>query len=579
MASALALAAALFIDSFIGPAALSKAPGATWCYRGVCHRVRTIGETQQDVGQTARLSTSFYDDPRFDRMNTGTYTSNGEAFDANNPGRVASAHFPDGTELLLRNPENGQTSHVRVNDFGPFYRDRLLDVTRRVARDLGFLKRGIAELEVTVIAAPASGESRYRRNRKMPPARGNIGVVDAGQVPELVTDLIARADALRLAATAPPLPPMPPARHLAAKLAALDAVIPARSPAVPARYVRARAMAAWPLAASLPSATLPPAAATEPAAPTRDPILTSVASLDPRSMDTVIAAEPAELSPGLVALLRETDPRLMPSVTAVTVPGPVRTASAAGAAMAATVARLALIELPATGPRQSGFSIFWQMAMLTSLLAASAVGISGVRAASVGSRIRGSTGLAPAGGSNGGTSVRGGPILAASGAARAVSPAVRHGLPASAPGAGPVPHGVRLSLVVAPAPESIEPAASVIGADITITGSITCKGRVIVAGKVIGRIAAPDVVISAGGQIEGDVEAETVEVDNGGRLCGRVAAGTVRLKAGAEVTGCVEARVISLDEGAILDAECHHLAAFRQARQDEDRLSLVADAA
>lgn len=142
-----------------------------------------------------------------------------------------------------------------------------------------------------------------------------------------------------------------------------------------------------------------------------------------------------------------------------------------------------------------------------------------------------------------------------------------------------MPHGVRLSLVVAPAPESIEPAASVIGADITITGSITCKGRVIVAGKVIGRIAAPDVVISAGGQIEGDVEAETVEVDNGGRLCGRVAAGTVRLKAGAEVTGCVEARVISLDEGAILDAECHHLAAFRQARQDEDRLSLVADAA
>lgn len=587
VASALALAAVLFIDLLSGPAALSKAPGATWCYRSVCHRVRTIGETQQDVGQTALLAASFYDDPRFDRMNTGVYTSNGEAFDANNPGRVASAHFPDGTELLLRNPENGQTSHVRVNDFGPFYRDRLLDVTRRVARDLGFLKRGVADLEVTVIAAPANGESRYRRNRKMPPARGNIGVVDAGQVPALVTDLIARADAIRLAASAPRLPPTPPSRPLAAQLAELDAMIPARGPLQSARYVRARALVAWPLAASSPSATLALAAANDPGPSANHPILTAIASLEPKSIDTVMAVKPAELPPGPASILRETDPSLIPGVTAVTVPGSAKVMPVvAGAATAATVARLALFELPATGPRQSGISIFWQMAILTSLLAASAVGISGVRAASVTSRARRPISHAAARGLSGEPFARDVSPLPTSSPVRAVSREWAQPPAAAAAGSmdgqdakGDLRRGARLSLVVSPESESIGTGASVIGADITVKGSVTCTGRLIVAGKVIGRIAAPDIVIAPGGEIEGEVEADAIEVENGGRLCGRIAAGAVRLKAGAEVTGCVEARVISLDEGAILDAECHHLTAFRQAHRGRDRVALVADAA
>ena len=53
----------------------AKAPGATSCYRDVCHRVRTIGETQRLVGKTMVLEASFYDEPRYDRFNRGTHTS------------------------------------------------------------------------------------------------------------------------------------------------------------------------------------------------------------------------------------------------------------------------------------------------------------------------------------------------------------------------------------------------------------------------------------------------------------------------------------------------------------------------
>ena len=79
---------------------LAKAPGVSHCYKGVCHRVRTVGQTRAIVGRTQTIETSYYDIPGVDRFNTGTYTSNGERFNANDPARVASANFPDGTELL-----------------------------------------------------------------------------------------------------------------------------------------------------------------------------------------------------------------------------------------------------------------------------------------------------------------------------------------------------------------------------------------------------------------------------------------------------------------------------------------------
>lgn len=175
-----------------GPAA-AKVPGQVHCYGGVCHRVRTVEEVARLVGKAETTITSYYDEAGRDRFNTGTVTSSGERFNAESSRRVSSSVYPDGTELLLWNPLNGRTSHVRVNDFGPFYYKRTLDVTRRIAEDLDFHKGGVISLKVIVIAAPNDAQARYRRNREYADTRGYLGVMTEPQVAALSGRLIAEA--------------------------------------------------------------------------------------------------------------------------------------------------------------------------------------------------------------------------------------------------------------------------------------------------------------------------------------------------------------------------------------------------
>jgi len=180
--------------SFKGQA---KKPGERHCYRDICVDVLTISEVKKLLGKTVKLNTSHYDDPSVDPFNRGTFTSNGERFTANDPTRTASANFPDGTELLLRNPKNGRVSHVRVNDFGPFWVNRDLDVTRRVAEDLGFAKQGIIELEATVVAPPREEDIRalYRRDRQPVPTLGHLGVRSVEETAKLAKILLQRLPA------------------------------------------------------------------------------------------------------------------------------------------------------------------------------------------------------------------------------------------------------------------------------------------------------------------------------------------------------------------------------------------------
>jgi rare lipoprotein A len=78
--------------SLVVPATMAdaKTPGATYCFHRVCHRVKTIAETVQAVGQTVTLKASFYDDPRRDRFNPRTETSSGERFRPDAPDNAAS---------------------------------------------------------------------------------------------------------------------------------------------------------------------------------------------------------------------------------------------------------------------------------------------------------------------------------------------------------------------------------------------------------------------------------------------------------------------------------------------------------
>jgi rare lipoprotein A len=153
----------------------AKTPGSTYCYHGTCHRVKTLSETQGLIGVEETIVASHYDDCSKDRYNPCGLTSSGERFHPERPDNTASPIYPDGTVLLVWSPQSKQALVVRVNNAGPYWGNRKLDLSRAAADKLGFAGSGVATLRVRVIKAPEVDESKYAKNRNYAPVPGDIG--------------------------------------------------------------------------------------------------------------------------------------------------------------------------------------------------------------------------------------------------------------------------------------------------------------------------------------------------------------------------------------------------------------------
>ena len=177
------LLANLLVVMFVGiglPGAMTssaqaKTPGKTYCFKGTCHRVKTISETRREIGRRRIVYASHYDHCRRDKFNPCGLTSSGERFRPDSPDNAASPIYPDGTRLLVWNPSNGNAAVVRINNAGPYWRRRKLDLSRAAAEKLGFRHRGVAKLHIKVLSAPTRAEARYRRNRRYDPVPGFVG--------------------------------------------------------------------------------------------------------------------------------------------------------------------------------------------------------------------------------------------------------------------------------------------------------------------------------------------------------------------------------------------------------------------
>jgi rare lipoprotein A len=80
----------------------------------------------------------------------GRRTSSGETYDKN-ASTVAHRTLPLGTIVRIRNLENDRTATARVNDRGPFEKDRLIDCSQGVAKELGLMGPGTARVSVEAI--------------------------------------------------------------------------------------------------------------------------------------------------------------------------------------------------------------------------------------------------------------------------------------------------------------------------------------------------------------------------------------------------------------------------------------------
>lgn len=77
-------------------------------------------------------------------------TASGELFDSTG---LTMAHptLPFGTQVKVTNVRNGRSVVVRVNDRGPFVGQRIADLSRAAAEQLGMLKRGVVKARIEVV--------------------------------------------------------------------------------------------------------------------------------------------------------------------------------------------------------------------------------------------------------------------------------------------------------------------------------------------------------------------------------------------------------------------------------------------
>lgn len=84
-------------------------------------------------------------------------TANGELFDMTLPS-AAHTTLPLPSVVEVTNLENGRKIQVRVNDRGPFVGNRIIDLSREAARQLGYERQGVTRVRVRYVGpAPLLG--------------------------------------------------------------------------------------------------------------------------------------------------------------------------------------------------------------------------------------------------------------------------------------------------------------------------------------------------------------------------------------------------------------------------------------
>ncbi|EJF90209.1 septal ring lytic transglycosylase RlpA family protein [Bartonella melophagi] len=124
------------------------------------------------VGKPYQVKGKWYypeDDPTYKRVGQaswygsdfhGRLTANGEIYDMN---LLTAAHptMPLPSYARVTNLENGSSIIVRVNDRGPYIKDRIIDLSKQAATILGYVNKGVTNVKVEYVSkAPVNDYDR-----------------------------------------------------------------------------------------------------------------------------------------------------------------------------------------------------------------------------------------------------------------------------------------------------------------------------------------------------------------------------------------------------------------------------------
>jgi rare lipoprotein A len=157
--AAVSSAAVLFCTScFSRPGGYDGYQARGYTVRGQSYQPMSVEEAL-DFEETGTCS--WYNESKFFGLKRGT-TSLGEKV---MPWHLIGAHktLPLPCLVKVTNIENGKSVKIRINDRGPFISGRVLDVSPRAAKKLGFRDQGLATTHMEVISV---GDGSYKRKKK-----------------------------------------------------------------------------------------------------------------------------------------------------------------------------------------------------------------------------------------------------------------------------------------------------------------------------------------------------------------------------------------------------------------------------
>jgi rare lipoprotein A len=104
----------------------------------------------------------------------GKRTSSGEIYDMY---AMTGAHktLPFGTYVSVRHLDNGRKVNVRINDRGPFVRDRIIDLSYVAAKEIGLVGPGTGPVEIVALGVPKEMRVNGTKRRILVPGNYYVG--------------------------------------------------------------------------------------------------------------------------------------------------------------------------------------------------------------------------------------------------------------------------------------------------------------------------------------------------------------------------------------------------------------------
>ena len=113
-----------------------------------CSSVNRYAEYENEEGEAIETGIASWYGPNFH----GKLTANGEVYDMY---ELTAAHktLPFNSIVRVVNLSNRKSVIVRINDRGPFIKNRIIDLSKRAAEEIDMIQVGFSEVEIRLLSA------------------------------------------------------------------------------------------------------------------------------------------------------------------------------------------------------------------------------------------------------------------------------------------------------------------------------------------------------------------------------------------------------------------------------------------